>query len=144
MKASKKLAAAFALLFLIAVGLAYAQTTTKPAPKKPAVTKKTQQGKNPCPMCQMCPKHQRMMQMQSQGPGMPMRGMMGGMPGMMGMMQPPTMVIDGGSIYILRGNELLKLSRATLELEKNTMLPPPSGPPPGNQMAPPPPAPPTR
>lgn len=54
-------------------------------------------------------------------PGAPMAPMPPMGPG------PSTMIVDGGYLYILQGNRLLKVNKNDLKVERETMLPPMRG-----------------
>jgi hypothetical protein len=133
MKTSAKVIAIIVVVLLaLSVGFALAQTMHKAKPGTPAA-KMTQKAPGSC--CMMgqkggakpgmkpgtCPMGSGAMGK----PGM-MGGMMGGMGGMHPMM-PPAIAVDDTSVYVLRGPELLKFNKDTLELEKQVMLPAPSG-----------------
>jgi hypothetical protein len=118
------------VLLVISMVVAAQSARTKPAvPSQPPMK---------CPMCgQPCPMGMRMqpgvkpggMQMQGMMGGMPLQGMMGGMSGMMGGMPaappPAVMAMDEHDLYLLRGNDLYKISKSTLKVLEQATLPAP-------------------
>lgn len=91
------------LLCCVAIGTTWAQGGSSHHPTKPPAQKRATTGA---------------------GPGMGMMGMQGGQMKQMMEMMHPTMAIDENSIYILRGNELLRLDKSTLLIISKTTIPP--------------------
>jgi hypothetical protein len=127
MNRNAKLIAVIVTLFVaLSVTFALAQTVRRARPGAPSkkMTQKAPAMCCPnCPMAKAAGKPAMKPGMRGMGPGKPMGGMMGGMHPVI----QPAIAVDNTSVYVYRGNELLKFDKNTLELEKQVMLPPPAG-----------------